>query len=208
MKSAIRRCATGLGAVVAAVAIAAMSSPATALTAPVTTGSPAVATAGGAAQTSDTAEADEAAETAEAAEKRAADPNWGDWPSAEWKYTIDASCQGYENQIRQAANWWGYAVETDGEGTFVECVGQPFDDAECGGDAGLEIIGCNWGGTRIKVATSAKPFTNIVGHEFGHNWNDHSDKRCGMTFDSAWDIMPPITFFVAPQWGSRPLELA
>ena len=188
MKSAIRRCATGLGAVVAAVAIAAMSSPATALTAPVTTGSPAVATAGGAAQTSDTAEA---AEAAEAAEKRATDPNWGDWPSAEWKYTIDASCQGYENQIRQAANWRGYAVETDGEGTFVECVGQPFDDAECGGDAGLEIIGCNWGGTRIKVATSAKPFTNIVGHEFGHNWNDHSDKRCGMTFDSAWDIMSP-----------------
>ncbi|QKW07614.1 hypothetical protein HUT18_15735 [Streptomyces sp. NA04227] len=110
----------------------------------------------------------------------------------EWSYHIGSSCEGLEADIREGADFWEGAQETEGSGTRVNCTedmiqGCGDDDSEEGES---EYIGCNWGDGTISVSTQADDFPLIVAHEFGHNWYEHSDVRC-MGWASEDAVMAP-----------------
>ncbi|NKI42873.1 hypothetical protein [Streptomyces physcomitrii] len=114
--------------------------------------------------------------------------------AADWSYDIDGSCDGYEDSIREGANYWESASE--GDGTPVDCVSGYVEGCEDsrGGEPVYQaggVIGCNWGrGDKITLSTDARDFALIAAHEFGHNWWDHSDYDC-MSWDSQDEVMAP-----------------
>ncbi|RJQ68555.1 hypothetical protein D5S17_31910 [Pseudonocardiaceae bacterium YIM PH 21723] len=97
-------------------------------------------------------------------------------------YTIDASCSGYEGQIRQGAAAWNGL--TEGGGTPVSCQPGQFD---CGG---VQAVGCNYNrGQQIILATGVVgDFALLAAHEFGHDWYDHTGEGC-MSLASVQELM-------------------
>ena len=104
-----------------------------------------------------------------------------------WSYHITSSCSGYAGSIRAGANFWGYANETSGSGTPVECVSGYVQG--CGG--ATNVVGCNWGqGQRIVLSSLVSDFALLAAHEFGHNWYGHSATGCA-NWGSKYEVMRP-----------------